>query len=190
VGVGIGWNRREFENVGAGDRFGHRGAYLEETVAMWRHLWSGRGGDYDGRFDSFEGGHFAPLPPQGADLPIWVGAHAPKALERAGRMAQGYQSSRTSPEAMRERGRIVRAAADAVGRPMPVLSSRSRVVFDAEHGDASALSGTAEQIIGEVRTLRDAGVSQLTLDFGEVEPEAQARAMERFDREIVTPLEG
>jgi probable F420-dependent oxidoreductase len=187
VGVGIGWNRTEFENVGVDDRFGHRGAYLEETVAMWRHLWAG-GGDYEGRFDSFTGGHFAPLPAQGADLPIWVGASAPKALERAGRIAQGYQSSRTSLDEMRVRGRIIGAAAEAAGRPMPVLSSRVRVVFEEDDPDTTALSGTADEMVREIRTMRDAGVNQLTLDFGQVEPQAQAQAMERFDRDVVAAL--
>jgi probable F420-dependent oxidoreductase len=187
VGVGIGWNRREFENVGVADRFAHRGAYLEETVAMWRHLWSG-GDDYEGRFDSFKDSHFDPLPTQGAELPIWIGATAPKALERVGRIAHGYHSTRTSPAEMQERGRIIKAAADAAGRPMPVLSSRTRVVFDRDDGDTTALSGTSDQMVEEIRAVRDAGVSQLTLDFLEIEPEAQAQAMERFDREVVAAL--
>ena len=48
VGVGIGWNRQEFDNLGLADRFGYRGAYLEETIALWRHLWSGAGGPVRG----------------------------------------------------------------------------------------------------------------------------------------------
>ena len=41
AGVGVGWSRAEFANVGVADRFAVRGAYTEETIALWRHLWSG-----------------------------------------------------------------------------------------------------------------------------------------------------
>ena len=32
AGVGVGWNRREFGNLGAADRFDERGTYLSETI--------------------------------------------------------------------------------------------------------------------------------------------------------------
>src|SRR6476661_6859563 len=57
VGVGIGWNRTEFGNLGMAERFGVRGAYLDETIALWRHLWSGSQEPFHGRFhtiDDFE----------------------------------------------------------------------------------------------------------------------------------------
>ena len=44
AGVGIGWNRVEFANLGMADRFAVRGAYLDETVRLWRHLWGGATG--------------------------------------------------------------------------------------------------------------------------------------------------
>lgn len=99
VGVGIGWNRAEFANLGVADRFGRRGTYLEETVALWRYLWGGGTGPYEGRFDSFGEVFFSPLPPQGADVPIWIGATAEPALRRVGRIAQGYQATRTDARA-------------------------------------------------------------------------------------------
>ena len=40
-GVGVGWNEAEFSNLGMADRFHVRGAYLDETIRLWRHLWSG-----------------------------------------------------------------------------------------------------------------------------------------------------
>src|SRR5215212_11242827 len=35
AGVGVGWNEREFGNLGARDRFHERGAYLDETIRLW-----------------------------------------------------------------------------------------------------------------------------------------------------------
>ena len=137
---------------------------------------------------SFGEAFFAPLPPQGADLPIWIGATAEPALRRVGRIAQGYHSTSSGPEQMRERIPVIREAAEAVGRPMPTLSSRVRVAFDARTGRSPMLAGSAEEIASQVRGYRDVGVSDLALDFGETEPEAVAAAIERFDREVVAAL--
>ncbi len=187
AGVGIGWNRAEFEGVGVGDRFGVRGAYLEETVALWRYLWGGGSGPYHGRFDSFGESYFSPLPPQGAELPVWIGATAVPALRRVGRIAQGYQSTRTDPETMRQRAAIIAAAAAESGRPMPALSARCSVIFD-RVVDGPVLSGSAQRIGSQVRAYREVGVEHLALDFRAVEPTAVSRAIKRFDDEVVANL--
>ncbi|HEY7131790.1 MAG TPA: LLM class flavin-dependent oxidoreductase, partial [Candidatus Limnocylindrales bacterium] len=64
AGVGVGWNEIEFANLGAADRFHHRGAYLDETIALWRHLWSGSTEPFHGRFHSIDDFEFGPLPAQ------------------------------------------------------------------------------------------------------------------------------
>lgn len=185
VGVGIGWNREEFENVGIGKRFAHRGAFLEDTVAMWRYLWGGSQGPYKGRFDSFGEIGFSPLPVQGQQLPIWIGAAADVAVARAGRIAEGYQSSRAGPDEMRHRAGIIAAAAEAAGRPMPVLSSRVSVHFDGADSPGYVLRGTTADMLDQVRAFRDAGVTQLSLDFWKTRPDEIVADMERFDREII-----
>ena len=188
AGIGIGWNRTEFESVGEGERFGHRGAWLEETVALWRHLWAGETGPYQGRFNGWQEGYFSPLPPQGAALPIWIGATAEPALRRTGRIADGYHSTRTDPDTMRDRVRVVGEAAMAAGRPMPTISARLSVEFDGTRGGPSILSGSAESMAARVREYRDAGTDHLALDFGEVDPDMAAKSIERFDREVIAAL--
>src|SRR6266566_408100 len=142
AGVGVGWNRIEFGNLGMGDRFGVRGAYVEETIAIWRHLWSGSTGPFNGRFHAFEDFVFGPLPPQGISLPILVGGRVEAALQRAGRLADGYHSSATGPAALAKRIPVIRAAAEAAGRPMPGLSSRVRVAVDGVAGAPAPSSYT------------------------------------------------
>ena len=124
AGVGVGWNRREFANLDEADRFHVRGAYLNETIALWRHLWSGSAEPFVGRFHSIDDFMFAPLPPQGASLPILIGGRAEAALVRAGKLGDGYHSSASGPEAFAKRIPIIRAAAEDAGRPMPALSAQ------------------------------------------------------------------
>ncbi len=188
AGVGVGWNEAEFANLGMGDRFHARGAYLDETIRLWRHLWSGSTEPFHGRFHSFDDFAFGPLPTQGADLPIVVGGRSERALRRAGTLGDGYHSTSTSPAQYGERIASIRAAATAAGRPEPAFSARVRVDFDGEAG-GYALRGSPDEIAAEVRAFADVGVGHVALTVGTTDPEILVRRVERFAREVV-PLVG
>ena len=154
AGVGVGWSRDEFANLGVEERFGVRGAYLDETIALWRHLWSGSEEPFHGRFHTIDDFAFGPLPEQGAAIPIVVGGRAEAALRRAGGLADGYHSSASSPAAFAKRVPVIRAAAEAAGRPAPWLSARVRVQFDATTDRYYAMRGTPEEIAAEAEGVR------------------------------------
>lgn len=189
AGIGVGWNAREFANLGVADRFAVRGAYVEETIALWRHLWAGSGDPFEGRFNQMSDYAFGPVPPQGAALPIWIGGRADAALERAGRLADGYHSSSASPESFARRIPVIRAAAEAAGRPMPVLSARVRVAFEEPVRVAEprpyAMRGAAEDVAAEIAKFAELGVEHLALFFEVEAAAALVAAVERFDREAV-----
>ncbi len=185
AGVGVGWDEREFGNIGALDRFRVRGAYLDETIHLWRHLWSGSTEPFEGRFHALDDFTFGPLPAQGADLPILVGGRADAAIRRAGTLGDGYHATSTSPARFAERVPAIRAAADAVHRPMPALSARVRVRLGAPpEGGSYALAGSADAIAAEVRAFEATGVTHLALWFDENDPQRLADACERFAREV------
>jgi probable F420-dependent oxidoreductase len=189
AGIGVGWNEREFGNLGMGHRFPIRGAYVEETIGLWRHLWAGTGAPFEGRFHQLSDYVFGPVPAQGAALPIWIGGRADAALERAGRVADGYHSSATSPEAFGKRAATIRAAAEAAGRPMPMLSARVRVEFDGAVRSAEArpyaMRGSDAEVAAEIAAWAAVGVEHLAIFF-EVESSAQlVEAAERFTARVM-----
>jgi len=185
AGVGVGWSQDEFANLGAADRFSVRGAYLDETIRLWRHLWSGSTDPFQGRFHQFDDFAFGPLPDQGAALPIVVGGRAEAALRRAGSVADGYHSSAIGPARYAQNVSVIRSAAEAAGRPMPWLSARVRVRF-AKPTDASyAMQGTPELIAEEIRAFAALGVTHLALWFETTDPAQLERDLTRFVREVV-----
>jgi probable F420-dependent oxidoreductase len=188
AGVGVGWNETEFANIGMSHRFHLRGAYLDETIRLWRHLWSGATDPFHGRFHDIEDFAFGPLPQQGADLPIVVGGRAERALKRAGELGNGYHSSVSTPAQYGERVPVVRAAAEAAGRPMPWLSARARIEFGAAASSGYAMRGTAEAIAAEVQAFAAVGVTHLGLWFGTTEPTELVQRAERFGREVAPLL--
>ena len=186
VGVGVGWNQTEFGYVGEADRFGVRGAYLEEAVNLWRHLWSGNEGPFEGRFHSFGETRFGPLPAQRDNVPIWFGGRDEKALRRCGRLGDGYHSSSTSPEHYAPRVPLIREAAREAGRPEPVFSARCQVRFEPRRsGPFYVMTGNPDEMAGDVRAFAEAGVTHLAVDFTETDGEKARDLIERFDREVV-----
>jgi len=185
VGVGVGWNATEFGYVGAGDRFNARGAYLEEAVTIWRHLWRGDTSEFHGRFHHFEEVRFGPLPVQGENVPVWFGGRDERALKRAGRLGEGYHSSASGPESYGPRVPIIRAAATEAGRPEPTFSARFRVAFGEHNAPFYMLTGDPESMVGELREFESLGVSHVAVDFAETNPERCRDLIEQFDREVV-----
>jgi probable F420-dependent oxidoreductase len=190
AGIGVGWSQAEFANLAVADRFAVRGAMVEETIGLWRHLWSGSGEPFEGRFHHLSDYIFGPLPTQGAALPIWIGGRAEAALQRAGRLADGYHSSASGPEALANRIPVIRAAAEAAGRPMPMLSARIRVAFGEPARSAEprpyALRGSADEVAAEVARFAELGFEHLALFFEAATLDGFIEDVERFSAEVVT----
>lgn len=190
AGVGVGWSEHEFANLGAAERFHRRGGYLDEAIRLWRHLWSGSAEPFEGRFHRFDDFVFEPLPARLGGPPIWVGGRAEPALARAGRLGDAYHASQTDPDTYAGRTPIVRAAAEAAGRPMPALTARVTVRFDAPAARSGYLvTGDDEAVAAELRRWAALGVEHLAVGFGETEPARVVAAMERFDREVLPRLD-
>jgi probable F420-dependent oxidoreductase len=188
AGLGIGWNEPEYRNVGVAERFHERGAYLEESILLFRHLWSGSTEAFRGRFHTFEDFAFEPLPAQGAELPIVVGGGAAAALERIGRLADGYHSTAIGPAAYAERAEKIREAARAAGRPEPRWEARIRVEMEGPPGRRYALRGNPDDMAADIRAWESAGVEHLALYFDETDPSRLVAQMDKFTSDVTSRL--
>src|SRR5579859_4367111 len=70
LGVGVGWQREEYE--AAGLAFDGRGRLLDETLRVCRVLWTSERAGYESPSLRFEGIHMMPKPVQPGGVPIWV----------------------------------------------------------------------------------------------------------------------
>jgi len=190
VGVGVGWNETEYANLGAADRFHRRGSYLDETIRLWRHLWSGSTEPFVGVFHGFSDFVFGPLPAQGDRVPIVVGGASDAALRRAGALGDGYHATRSGPETLARRIPIIRAAADSVGRPMPGLSVRVAVTGQRVEDAGYSLAGDPESMVSDIRAFEALGVEHVAVVFEPTQPAELMAAIECFDGEVVKALAG
>jgi probable F420-dependent oxidoreductase len=124
LGVGIGWNRVEYEALA--QDFSTRGKRMEEQIALLRRLWTEQTVTFDGTFDRVTGAGLAPMPVQ-QPIPVWVGAQSPRAYRRAGRLADGWFPQMAPGPQLDEARRIVTEAAAEADRDPAGLGMEGRL---------------------------------------------------------------
>jgi probable F420-dependent oxidoreductase len=114
-GIGAGWLREEAEAMGM--PWDHRGRRTEEHIALMRAIWYAEGDlvEFHGEFHDVPLMDPEPRPVQ-RPLPILVGGHSDVALDRAGRIGDGWIAAMMSPPRLAEHWAKVRDAAERAGR--------------------------------------------------------------------------
>ena len=92
-----------------------RGAFIDAALPLLRRLWAGETVSHDGAGGSFRDVKLAPLPVQ-QPLEVWLGGTAPAALERCGRLSDGWLPSLCTPEEAAAGRIVIDEAAARAGR--------------------------------------------------------------------------
>jgi len=89
LGVGVGWQREEYE--AAGLDFDDRGRLLDHTLEVLQTLWREQRAAYDAPELHFEAIHLMPKPRQPGGVPVWVsGTVNPRVVRRLARFGSGW----------------------------------------------------------------------------------------------------
>ena len=159
LGVGVGWLREEFEALGAD--FDARGAVLDEWLSIARRCWTGT-------VDPFEGRHYRiaeaiftrPTPIR--ELPVLIGGMSRNALQRAGRIADGwlaqYALENLSEAGIADGLAAIRTAGREAGRPEVELD-RFRIVVRVTGADRKL-----DVLAARLDSLADAGATEVIVD--------------------------
>ena len=92
-----------------------RGAIIDEALPLLRALWSGETVSHEGAAGNFKDVKLWPLPVQ-QPLEVWLGGNVPAALERCGRLSDGWLPSLCTPEEAAAGRVIIEEAAARAGR--------------------------------------------------------------------------
>ena len=170
LGLGIGWMPEEFAAAGASTA--RRGARTEEFLAVLRTLWTDEVSSFAGEFYTIPPGRQDPRPVQKPGPPVLLGGMSRPAVERAGRIADGWiTSSRADLSKISEAVAVIREAASAAGRdPDAVRIIWRGVVMAGEEatgpdGGRRLLSGSFAQIREDAAWLGEQGVTELFYDL-------------------------
>src|SRR5579871_6862571 len=196
LGIGSGWLPEEF--TGSDASMARRGPRTEEYLAALRALWTSDAG-FTGTYYTVPPGRQDPRPVQRPGPPILLGGMSRPAMERAGRIADGWiTSSRADLSKIGAAAAVIREAAQAAGRdPGAVrIVCRGVVLADAPaegpDGTRRLLSGSFAQIREDAAWLGEQGVTELFYDLNwdpqvgspMVEPQAAAARAEQILAEL------
>ena len=172
-GIGPGWEEQEFAALNA--NFERKGAETEEQVAVLKAAWTQAELDFEGEFFTIKNVTLEPKPFQKPYPPIVWGGVTPLGARRAARCSDGLYTVHLDPypgvhvwselkeEALRE--------GEKRGKDMSKFwygSFCSARIVDADDPMAQGerrqtLTGTAEQILGELEEFAEAGYHHVTL---------------------------
>jgi len=114
-GLGVGWREEEFREFGI--QVSSRPRRLTELVEVLRLAWGEERFSYSGRHYNYEGVSVTPKPQR--TPAILLGGFVDPAVKRAGRIGDGYISSRASLERVAECFMLASAERAAAGHPGP-----------------------------------------------------------------------
>ncbi|MFJ7909945.1 LLM class flavin-dependent oxidoreductase [Kitasatospora sp. NPDC096204] len=157
LGVGVGWARREFDALGV--PFGARGRLTDEYLETLRDTWAGTSGH--------------------RKVPVWVGGHSEAALRRAVRFGDAWHPLRLPVDRMRS---------VLAEHPMPGFAPRIALrptTAPVDGPERPAGVGTVDQILDDLRRLRELGAGTVVLDPYHGDPE-ETRRPERAWQALTT----
>ena len=198
--------------IGKGERLRR----FEENLEIVRGLWAGPYA-HEGEFTSFPEVQLEPRPVQ-QPCPVWIASNPNPdllseeryriAIDRVGRLADGWQSTTLDPETFRVRWQQILAAAERFGRDPGALTSSVHLMVNVNDDVAAARAeakrfidtyypidvddvtmdrwgayGTGEQVLERIHQYVDAGMDVPALRFASFDQTTQ------FDRcsELLLP---
>lgn len=180
-----------------------RFARLDETVALWRALWTGAD-SFHGEFFQYDDIPPATQPFRTGGPPIWLGGATPAALVRTGRLYDGWLPyPPASADYAAGLGQVHKAAADA-GRGTDAITPALfvSVLIDEDIGSArrameryatatygmpldelekiqAVVTGPADQVRATLARYIDAGARHLVIRLGALDLRSQHDQLER-----------
>jgi alkanesulfonate monooxygenase SsuD/methylene tetrahydromethanopterin reductase-like flavin-dependent oxidoreductase (luciferase family) len=201
IGIGAGWLKAEFDAV-VTTPFAERGAVTDEYLEAFRALWTQEHAHFDGRYTKFADLIFLPRPVQEPHPPIWVGGESGPSMRRAARFGDAWypigSNNRhlldTLPRLAAGIARLRRLTTEA-GRDPASVSVVYRVK---RYGDAVSpvasdggrrlFSGSDADIVGDLRALRDLGVTAIDVEVEGHDEAATVANMRRFKEMLFARL--
>ena len=164
------------EQHGGGDvAFAERGAVTNEYLRAFKELWTSDNPTFQGKYCQFSDLKFLPKPVQKPHPPIWVGGQSRRALRRAAQLGNGWHpvgaipAVPLEPEELAQNLALLHRYADEAGRdPGQLDVSMKTPLYDsapASSGPRRRFSGDTDQILQDVQTYADVGVTHLIFDI-------------------------
>ncbi|MPZ75095.1 MAG: TIGR03619 family F420-dependent LLM class oxidoreductase [Deltaproteobacteria bacterium] len=171
LGIGIGWNRVEYEALN--ETFANRGRRSEEQIAVLRMLWTNELVTFEGRWHKITDAGINPLPTQ-RPIPIWFGGGDDRVLRRLASVGDGWFPQLPPDEKCRAAIEKIAAYAREAGRNPKAIGIEGRITINQE---------SAQTWHQQIRAWKELGATHLsvnTMKAGFATAAAHIEAIRRF----------
>jgi len=163
LGVGVGWQESEYEALG--EDFHTRGARMDEAIRLLRAYWGDPRVDFEGKHYRVTAIAMEPKPPQGRQLPIWVGGNSEAALRRVGQLGDGWLASRVAEAADAQRCiDTIHRHAEAAGRDPKAIGLQSMVASPPRDAESKRFYAEPDRVVARVAAIQAMGFQWATLN--------------------------
>src|ERR1700760_582389 len=200
LGIGAGWCKEEFEAIGA-PAFEDRGHVTDEWMMACKELWSKDDPKFSGKYVNFSDVVFTPKPVQ-KSIPIWVGGESGPALRRTARYGDAWYPIGTNPQfpmdtLTRFKAGVakLRDLTAKAGRNPSAVTVAYRISSNAEaqpkgtvDGERKLFTGGAADYAGDIKALRDAGVTAFDFGLFGADADASVGNLRRFRDDVIAKV--
>lgn len=200
MGSGTGWMEEEFEAINAPD-FKARGRVTDEYIAAMREAWTADEPAFEGEFVSFKDLTILPKPIQRGGPPVWTAGEGNRAVNRAGRIGDGWFPLGTNPQFpmdtvdryVARQSEVKRIARDAGRNPDDITFGYwTHGPYSDEikttDGNRALFSGSRQDVIDDIRRMEDAGVRYLQVTLLKPTTGEMLDAVSEFADEIMAKV--
>jgi probable F420-dependent oxidoreductase len=163
LGVGVGWQESEYDALGA--PFATRGARMNEAIALLRAYWGEARVEFAGTHYRARAMSMEPKPPQGREIPIWIGGYSEAAFRRVGRLGDGWLASRVTDAADARRAiEAIHQQAEAAGRDPAGIGLQSMVAPPPRDAEGKRFYAEPDRVVARVADLKAMGFGWVSLN--------------------------
>ena len=164
LGLGIGWQRSEYEALG--EDYDTRGRRMDEAIDLMRAYWRDEHVNFDGTYYRANDMAMEPKPPQGADIPIWIGGTWPKSLKRVVTHGDGWLGMNAPGDPpLAEKLASLHQFAEELGRDPASIRLQMGLSPDAlDREKRTRFYAEPELLLDRALKLREMGFEQTSID--------------------------
>jgi probable F420-dependent oxidoreductase len=196
VGVGGGWMEQEFAALGVS--FAERGLFSDESLRLFRELWTRERVSVQGQYFSFEDMQVSPPPVQQPCPSIWIGGMSARARRRVAEFGDGWHATALPAQELSQAYSHLQKLWQQKGRAgEPLLSMRARLFIEGVSEDVlsypprpgwDVLQGSSQAIVERIGEYQKVGVRHLVFELSTQSFDSSLRTMETFVNNIKPQL--
>ena len=167
LGIGVGWQKAEFDMVG--QDFHTRGKRSNEMLTVMRRLMSGEMTEFKGEYYEMANAVCAPRP---LGLRLWIGGRGKKrTVELAAKFADGFNMPYVPADVAADRLQRLAQACEAIGRDPAELDTSVNLGFymnsdrTPDIDPRGSLTGSVQEAVDTIGALQDVGIQGVNIAF-------------------------